>query len=233
MKIPNLSTKIKTTLGIGAVASVMAYPIIPVKDNSKIMADVYETEKAIMAQPSIKSKVVRWYTKAFSDNIVIPPASGSTADEVLAFAPNPHVVVKNRDRIAKFVVDVTNNVLYHYDAKGNPIAGYLIASGKKSSPTNTGVRVISHVETYPYDRAPVGTKRRAKPWNYGPKVIILNGVDPETGMVFSQGEFIHGNNNPKSIGKFVSLGCMRMDNDVIKKLAKAVKRGDIVRIIRP
>ncbi len=42
------------------------------------------------------------------------------------------------------------------------------------------------------------------------------------------GQFIHGNNDISSLGKYASLGCIRMDNEVIKKLAKEVKRGDIV-----
>ncbi len=53
-------------------------------------------------------------------------------------------------------------------------------------------------------------------------------VDPETGKLSTTGEFIHGTNRPESIGQYVSLGCMRMDNETIKQLASEVKRGDIV-----
>ena len=42
------------------------------------------------------------------------------------------------------------------------------------------------------------------------------------------GEFIHGNKNPDSLGKYASKGCMRMDNEVIQYLAPQMKRGDIV-----
>ena len=42
------------------------------------------------------------------------------------------------------------------------------------------------------------------------------------------GEFIHGNNDSTSIGKKVSMGCIRMDNNVIKYLSGVVKRGDFV-----
>lgn len=48
----------------------------------------------------------------------------------------------------------------------------------------------------------------------------------------SSGEFIHGTNNPETLGEYVSQGCIRMDNDVIRDLALEVKRGDIVIIKR-
>ena len=44
----------------------------------------------------------------------------------------------------------------------------------------------------------------------------------------NSGQFIHGNNDFSSLGKYVSGGCIRMDNEVIKQLAKIVKRGDLV-----
>ena len=78
--------------------------------------------------------------------------------------------------------------------------------------------------------APASTKRHKKPWDYGPKALILEKLDPETGRRFKTGEFIHGNNNPKSLGKYASLGCIRMDNEVIKQIAKDAKRGDLVLI---
>ena len=66
------------------------------------------------------------------------------------------------------------------------------------------------------------------PDDYGPRVICLETVDPETGKRGKTGEFIHGNNNPSSLGKYASLGCVRMDNTVIKYIASMLKPGDIV-----
>ena len=92
--------------------------------------------------------------------------------------------------------------------------------------------MVTHVETYPYRSAPMATKRRRNPNDYGPRIICLETVNPKTGAKGSTGEFIHGNKNPNSLGKYASLGCIRMDNEVIKELAKQVKRGDIVVIKR-
>lgn len=158
------------------------------------------------------------------------PPSGTDKPSFLAKAPNPSVVIQGKKRNAAIVVDLSTNVLYKYNDKGKAEKAYRIASGKKSTPTHTGVRVVTHIETFPYRSAGPNTKRRRHPKDYGPKIICLNILDPKTGEQSPIGEFIHGNNNASSIGKYASHGCMRMDNEVIKQLVQEVKRGDIVLI---
>lgn len=160
--------------------------------------------------------------------IVTAPPEGTTDKEVLLGAPNPHVKIKGEDKTAKFVVDLSKNVLYKYNLQGKPETAYMIASGKPETPTTKGVRVVTHTETYPYKTAPWSTKRRRNPGAYGPKIILLNRIDTKTGEQSEIGEFIHGNNNFDSLGRYISHGCMRMDNEVIKQLASEAKRGDIV-----
>ena len=160
------------------------------------------------------------------------PATGTTGDSVLLYAPSPKVELAGEPKNAALVVDLSKNVLYQYDVNGKATCAYLVASGKKSAPTKEGLRIVTHVESYPYKSAPASTKRRRKPWDYGPRVICLDTIDHETGKRGRTGQFIHGNANPKSIGKHASLGCIRMDNEIIKKLAKEVKRGDLIRFIR-
>lgn len=162
---------------------------------------------------------------------VVTP-SGTSSPDVLAKAPSPKIKVAGKEENAKIVVDLSKNVLYHYDDNGNPLTAYSISSGKPSTPTSTGVRKVSHVEVYPYRTAPKHTKRRRNPAPYGPKIIILDEVNTKTGETSSIGEFIHGNNAPSDLGKYVSHGCMRMDNEVIKYLSSVVKRGDYVNIIK-
>lgn len=154
--------------------------------------------------------------------------SGSIDSASLKGAPNPQILINGNERIATIVIDIESNILYKYNTDGSPETAYLIASGKKSSPTQKGIRVVTHTETYPYNYAPVNTKRRKNPNAYGPKIICLNKIDPQNGEQSQTGQFIHGNNDASSIGKYASLGCIRMDNEVIKKLAQEVKRGDIV-----
>lgn len=153
---------------------------------------------------------------------------GSYDKNVLKGAPCSSIRIMGENKTAKIIVDLSRNILYKYDIQGNAEAAYLIASGKKSTPTDKGVRIVTHTETYPYRTAPRHTKRRRNPGAYGPRVICLNKLNTETGEQDRTGEFIHGTNNLKTLGKYVSQGCMRMDNEVIKQLAKEVKRGDII-----
>ena len=165
----------------------------------------------------------------FHSTINVPP-SGTSSDTILFDAPNPTVWIKRKPVNATIVVSLSNNILYKYNDEGKAVAAYLIASGKPSTPTVEGLSVVSHVETYPYKSAPASTKRRRNPGDYGPKIIILDKLDPKTGHKSMTGQFIHGNNDQSSIGHYASQGCIRMDNNVIKALAKQVKRGDIVLI---
>ena len=153
---------------------------------------------------------------------------GSRDSLNLAGAPSPNIEINGIKTTAAIVVDLSKNTLYKYDKDGNAECAYLVASGKASTPTHTGIRQVTHIETFPYKTAPLGSKRRQNPRDYGPKIICLEKVDPESGDSSITGEFIHGNNNSSSIGKYTSKGCIRMDNEVIKLLASDVQRGDIV-----
>lgn len=160
-------------------------------------------------------------------SLKIPP-SGTTDSTILLNAPIPKFKFMGENKFAKIVVDVTNNVLYHFDDVGKPLTAYLIATGKPSTPTSTGFRRVTHIETFPYKGAPRSSKRRRDPKSYGPKIICLEKININSGETATTGEFIHGNNNFASLGKKASHGCMRMDNEVIQYLAKIIKRGDFV-----
>ncbi len=189
---------------------------------------ILSTTIALSALPLLKPPVyAQTRDKADSFEYSVPP-KGTSNDEILKNAPDSEIIINGEKKNAAIVVDLNTNTLYKYNQDGKAEKAYLIASGKPRTPTDKGVRIVTHIESYPYTKAPAGTRRRRKPNDYGPKIICLNKIDPETGNQSSTGEFIHGNNNPASIGKYVSLGCMRMDNEVIKELAKEVKRGDIV-----
>lgn len=200
MNISKISTKL---FAISAFAGALTYGTVKSYSQSPIGTDRVE----------ISSKV---------------PPEGSDAYKFLKFAPKPEIIYLGEERKARFVVTLSDNRLYHYNDYGEPIKVYSVASGKPSSPTSTGVRMVSHVESYPYLTAPRSTKRRRSPKSYGPKIIILDKIDLETGEKSMIGEFIHGNNDSTSIGKNVSKGCIRMDNKVIKYLSGIVKRGDFV-----
>lgn len=154
--------------------------------------------------------------------------------EELKNAPSPEIIIAGKKYNAGLVVDLSSNKLYRYDSEGDVTDGYRVASGvigrSGKSITGTGIRKVDHIESYPYKCAP-GTKRRRNPKAYGPNILYLTIVDPKTGNnLGSNGEFIHGNNDISSIGKYASHGCIRMDNDVITNFAKEVKPGTLVLI---
>ena len=160
----------------------------------------------------------------------IPP-KGTSDPMTLLWAPNPQVTVAGQQHFATIVVDLKNNILYKYDQNGKATEAYLVASGASKTPSTPGLKAVSHIESYPYKSAASTTKRYKKPNDYGPRIICLETVDPTNNERGITGEFIHGNNNPASLGKHASKGCIRMDNEVIKKLAKEVKRGDFVLVL--
>ena len=148
-------------------------------------------------------------------------------------APNPDIIIAGVKKKARIVVDVDKNILYRYDKDGKPVNAYLIASGKKRTPTQKGVRIVTHKEKFPYRGAPRRSKRRRAPRDYGPMIICLNKIDSKTGEQTTTGQFIHGCRSYEKTfestpDRYISHGCMRMDNDVIKELAPDVEKGDIV-----
>ena len=157
---------------------------------------------------------------------------GTDDAEVLAQAPKPDITIAGVKKKAGIVVDITTNVLYRYDSNGNPKKAYQIASGVNGC-TERGVRIVTHKEKYPYRTAPKASKRRRNPRDYGPFIICVNKIDTTTGEQSPTGEFIHGcrsyhatfETNPK---RYVSHGCMRMDNNVITQLSAEVSAGEIV-----
>ena len=209
MKIPSIKG-IAAGIGITVTAGVLAFST-PAKAQNRQKTPIIQKDT---------------FTRTVSE---ITP-SGVSDSLVLKAAPNPFVTVMGEKKSAVFVIDLAKNVLYHYDEAGKAQTAYLVATGKASTPTSKGLRIVSHVETYPYKSAPPSTKRYKNPRDYGPKAIIVEKLDSLTGEKTLTGEFIHGNRDASSIGKYISKGCIRMDNEVIKKLAKIVKRGDLILI---
>lgn len=204
--------------------------VLSINSLKKVLGVTVAAGTITVATPSVKAQSDSTLQKdTFISTIQIPP-KGTTKDSVLLCAPSPEIYILSEKKNAAIIVDLSKNVLYKYNEEGKAECAYLVASGKKKSPTDPGLRIVTHVEKYPYKSAPTSTKRRNKPWDYGPRIICLDKIDPETGIRSRTGEFIHGNNDPNSIGKYSSLGCIRMDNAVIKELATQVKKGDLVLI---
>ena len=109
--------------------------------------------------------------------------------------------------IYEIIVDTTNKALTLY--KDNEyFKTYLIAVGKKSTPTPKGIFEIISKSKNPG----------------GPYGVRWMGLSiPHYG--------IHGTNNPSSIGKEISHGCIRLLNENVIELYDLVPIGTKVEII--
>lgn len=97
---------------------------------------------------------------------------------------------------------------------------YPVAVGKTLSQTPVGnFKIINKVKN------PVWLPKEKPPVPPGPDNPLGN-----RWIGFYEGYGIHGNNNPKSIGTFVSLGCIRLHNKDVEELFNLVKIGDSVKI---
>lgn len=93
---------------------------------------------------------------------------------------------------------------------GKAIKGYSVAVGKPSTPTPRGTFKIVNRAVNPGGPFGVRWLGLSAPYgNYG----------------------IHGTNNPSSIGKSISNGCIRMYNKDVLELSNLAQIGTIVRII--
>ena len=146
--------------------------------------------------------------------------------------PSPLLTIANNHVVASIVVDISRNLLFKFDTDGNATNVYRIATGKKITPTIEGLKQIKRIEKFPYNTS-AGTKRCQAPYVYGPRVLVLVNIDPLTGKELgSDGQFIHGTNNPNSIGKYASKGCARMHNADIKEIAEKVSAGEYIKFIK-
>jgi lipoprotein-anchoring transpeptidase ErfK/SrfK len=103
---------------------------------------------------------------------------------------------------------------------GQTIRKFSIAVGSAKSPSPTGeFRVVSRLKDPTY---------------YHPGVVIPAGpnnpIGPRWMGLNKTGYGIHGTNEPSSIGKAASHGCIRLSNKNVKELFQMVRVGDVVEI---
>lgn len=117
--------------------------------------------------------------------------------------------VKNTSPVYSITVNTGNHTLTLYK-NGKPFRSYPVAIGKPSTPTPKGTFRIKNKAVNP--GGPFGAR-----W---------------LGLTATGGSYgIHGTNNPSSIGKNVSNGCIRLHNQNVIELFSLVSVGTIVKII--
>jgi len=133
------------------------------------------------------------------------------------------------------VINIAELRLYYFTSKGT-VMTFPVALGKQGSRTPLGKTYVFRKTKSPTWHVP--KEIRDEYFNKtGEKhaISIPPGPDNPLGeyaiYLHMKGYLIHGTNNPPSIGRLVSSGCIRMYNDDVKALFDQVKRGTPVNII--
>lgn len=178
-----------------------------------------------------------------------PPGIGLAMAEALAGTPPPPVIEHAGARLerkldpalshwrataSRVLIDAEERRLY-FKRNESEVVSYPIAVGKARTPTPAGdftVEAISHKPTwYP----PASIRReyaaRGKP--------LPTSVPPGKGnplgdwfVRLQRGIGIHGTNQPRSIGRAASHGCIRMHDKDVQELARQLRAGDGVTVVR-
>lgn len=145
---------------------------------------------------------------AFTLAVGAPTAAQSIAPASTVNRPPRHVLVSIADRKLAVLED------------GQVIRIFSVAVGAVASPSPTGEFRIAH--------------RLVNPTYYHPGVVIPPGKDNPLGTrwvgLSQKGFGIHGTNQPWSVGKPTSHGCIRMRNRDIEQFFRMVRVGDTVEI---
>ncbi len=121
--------------------------------------------------------------------------------------------------VRRIVVSILDRKLALIE-NGRAVKIYAVAVGGKASPSPVGEFKIVH--------------RIAQPTYYAPGKIIPPGRSNPLGTrwlgLSQKGYGIHGTNEPGSIGRNASHGCIRMRNRDVEELFELVRSGDVVEL---
>ncbi|MGM1050038.1 MAG: L,D-transpeptidase [Bacillota bacterium] len=122
-------------------------------------------------------------------------------------------------KYAQFIViDKSSNKMIYYE-KGKAIKTFSVATGKKPSYTPEGLfKIHEKTKNRPYYKERIKGGDPKNP--LGDRWLGINvKINGRTSYAYA----IHGNNNPSSIGKYISEGCIRMHNKEVRWLFDKVK----------
>lgn len=137
------------------------------------------------------------------------PAAAAPGSAAAAGSPVRRIVVSIPDRKLVLLED------------GRVVKIYRVAIGASASPTPSGQFKIVH--------------RIPNPTYYAPGVVLPPGPENPLGTHWIGLDLkhfgIHGTNQPRSIGRKASHGCIRMRNEDVAELFARVRAGDTVELL--
>jgi len=161
-----------------------------------------------------------------------PPASTNGADEDSVLPERLRRTVVNlatSEAPGTIIIDTGNTVLYYVLGGGRAIR-YGVGVGRQGF-TWSGVQTISRKAEWP-DWYPPSEMIARQP--YLPRFVAGGPGNPlgARAMYLGNSEYrIHGTNDPTTIGKFVSSGCIRLTNEDVTDLFNRVTIGSKVMVL--
>jgi len=171
-----------------------------------------------------------------SDDITLAPADPALSDEgdgsgnVLPERLRRTVVtIETREAPGTVIIDTGNTALYYVLGQGRALR-YGVGVGREGF-TWAGVQTISRKAEWP-DWHPPAQMIARQP--YLPRFMAGGPGNPlgARAMYLGSSEYrIHGTNDPTTIGKFVSSGCIRLTNEDVADLFSRVDVGTRVVVL--
>jgi lipoprotein-anchoring transpeptidase ErfK/SrfK len=161
-----------------------------------------------------------------SDRVMTAPDDTGALPERLRRAA---VALDTREAPGTIIIDTGNTALYYVLGQGRAIR-YGVGVGRDGF-TWSGVQSISRKAEWP-DWIPPSEMIRRQP--YLPRFIAGGPGNPlgARAMYLGSSQYrIHGTNDPTTIGKFVSSGCIRMTNEDVTDLFSRVNVGTRVVVL--
>jgi lipoprotein-anchoring transpeptidase ErfK/SrfK len=171
-----------------------------------------------------------------SDGIMTAPADSALPDEsaggtyvVPERLRRAVVALATREAPGTVIIDTGNTALYYVLGQGRAIR-YGVGVGREGF-TWSGVQTISHKAEWP-DWHPPAQMIARQP--YLPRFMAGGPGNPlgARAMYLGSSEYrIHGTNDPSTIGKYVSSGCIRLTNEDVADLFSRVDVGTKVVVL--
>lgn len=161
------------------------------------------------------------------------PSPGVSEDEGPAVLPErlqrKIVSFESREAPGTIVIDTGNTTLYYVLGQGRAIR-YGVGVGREGF-TWSGVQTVSRKAAWP-DWIPPAEMIARQP--YLPRFVAGGPGNPlgAAAMYLGSSTYrIHGTNDPSTIGKFVSSGCIRLTNEDVQDLFSRVSVGTRVVVL--
>lgn len=159
--------------------------------------------------------------------VLASPSPSTARPSPLVFYPlSRYLTLPQASDACEIIINLPAFQLQVY-RKGQPMRSYPIAVGKEVTPTALGTTHIINKVADPTYYPPDWGKRGLKPIPPGPR----NPVGTRWLGLAIKGYGIHGTNDPSSIGRAESAGCIRMLNTDVEELSDLVRVGTPVTFV--